>query len=171
MGAAVYFSIGNWPAATPSSVESDSGLIPGPIGEQAPGFSLKTLDGGRMSLADFKGQPVLINFWASWCVPCRLETPELIRAYRAHQSEGLVILGVNLTSEDAMPDITSFVAEFGVPYPVLLDETGEVSQTYRMRGLPTSVFVDPEGVITEVYIGGMTHETIEQLLESILSES
>jgi len=149
---------------------SGEGLIGGGpiIGQQAADFTLKTLDGGQVSLSDFKSQPVLVNFWASWCVPCRLETPELVKAYQAHQSERLVILGLNLTSQDSMSDIKAFVAEFKMPYPVLLDETGEVSDLYRIRGLPTSVFVNRNGVITQVHLGGMTREMIEQYLEEIL---
>jgi peroxiredoxin len=149
---------------------SGEGLIGGGpiIGQQAPDFTLKTLDGGQVTLSSFRGQPVLINFWASWCLPCRLETPELVRAYQTHQAEGLVILGVNQTVADSMPDIKAFVAEFKMPYPVLLDEAGTVTDLYRLRGLPTSVFINRKGVITQVHLGGMTHEMIEQYLGEIL---
>ena len=128
-------------------------------GAPAPDFTLNTLDGSELSLAQFRGQPVLINFWASWCPPCRLEMPELVRAYEAHQSKGFIILAIDLTFQDSIPDAQAFVDEFNMTFPVLLDETGEVTmELYRLRGLPTSVFVGRDGRIKRVNIGAMTAE-------------
>jgi len=117
----------------------------------------------------FRGQPVLINFWASWCPPCRLEMPDLVRVYEAHKAEGFVILGINLTFQDALPDIQAFVQEFGMTFPVLLDEKGEVTQRlYRLQGLPLSVFVNRDGDIARIQIGAMTGAQIDEFVREIL---
>lgn len=139
------------------------------VGSPAPDFTLPTLDGGTASLAQFHGQPVLINFWASWCPPCRLEMPDLVRVYETHQSEGFVLLGVNLTYQDSLPAVQAFVEEFNMAFPVLLDQSGEVTDNlYQLIGLPMSVFVNREGLITRQHIGAMTSEQIEQFVAEIL---
>jgi len=112
---------------------------------------------------------VLINFWASWCPPCRLEMPDLVRAYEAHKAEGFVVLGVNLTFQDSLPDVQAFVDEFQMTFPVLLDEQGDVTENlYRLRGLPLSVFVNPDGIIARVQIGAMTRTQIDEFVGEIL---
>lgn len=142
---------------------------PAPVaGAPAPDFTLKALDGGEVTLSKFRGRPVLINFWASWCVPCRVETPELERAYEAHKAMGFVVLGVNLTSRDSLPEVEAFVKEFKMTYPVLLDETGRVAEDlYRLRGLPLSVFVNRDGVITRLQLGAMSSAQIDEFVGEI----
>jgi peroxiredoxin len=144
---------------------------PAPVaGAPAPDFTLKTLGGDKVTLSHYRGQPVLINFWASWCVPCRVETPELVRAYEAHQAHGLVILGVNLTSQDSLSAVKAFVQEFKMTYPVPLDETGDVSDgLYRLRGIPLSVFVNRAGLITRLNLGAMTRTQIDEFVGEILN--
>jgi peroxiredoxin len=138
-------------------------------GKLAPDFTLRNLAGEPMKLSDLRGQPVLINFWASWCGPCRLEMPNLVQTYAAHQAEGFVILAVNPTIEDTRPDVKAFVEEFNIPFPVLLDETGEVTnQLYRLRGLPTSVFVNRAGQITHIHLGAMTNQQMTEFVGEIL---
>jgi len=149
-------------AADPVSV----GLV---VGQLAPDFTLNTLDDGQVTLSDFAGQPVLINFWASWCIPCREEMPELIRSYETHKSEGFMILGINITPIDSLPDVQEFVNEFDVTFPVLLDKDGVVAwKLYRIPGIPTSVFVNRDGTIARVQIGKMTGEQINQNVLEIL---
>ena len=139
--------------AAPAHVSS----APAPVaGAPAPDFSLKSLDGQTITLSQLKGHPVLINFWASWCPPCRLEMPDLVRAYEAHRAEGFVLLGINVTSQDSLPDVKAFVKEFSMTFPVLLDEDATVETLYRLRGLPLSVFVDRQGVISRLNIGAMS---------------
>lgn len=139
------------------------------VGDPAPNFTLKTLDGREVALADFKGQPVLINFWASWCPPCRAEMPDLVRAYESNKTQDFTILGIDLTFQDSLPDVQAFVKEFNMTFPVLLDETGDVAQNrYGIRGIPYSVFVDRNGRISAVRIGAMSPATINRFVADIV---
>ena len=137
-------------------------------GQLAADFTLKTLDGGEITLSDLRGQPVLINFWASWCGPCRREMPELVRVYANHKDKGFIVLALNLTHQDALPAVAAFVEEFRIPFPVLLDEAGEVTKLYQLRGIPVSVFVDRTGVVRRVYTGAMTGDQLDQFVAEIL---
>ena len=139
------------------------------VGRPAPDFTLPTLEGDAVSLSDYRGRPVLMNFWATWCAPCRLEMPELVRAYNTHQAEGFVVLAVDLTDQDSIDDVRAFVEEFDMTFPVLLDETGAVyNELYRLLGLPMSVFVDREGRIERIYIGLMTADQIDTFVSEFL---
>ena len=139
------------------------------VGQPAPDFTLRTLTGDEVSLSDFRGQPVLINFWTTWCGPCRIEMPELVRIYNAHRDESLVILAVDLTHQDSIEDVEAFVEEFEMNFPVLLDETGTVSdELYHLLGLPMSVFVNREGIITRTHIGIMVAEQVDEFVNEIM---
>jgi len=138
-------------------------------GKPAPDFTLPTLDGKEVSLSQFRGQPVLINFWASWCKPCREEMPELIRSYEAHKAEGLMVLGLNLTYSDTMPDAQAFVKELNITFPVLLDQDGTVAERlYQILGVPMSVFINRDGNIERIQVGKMTGQQIDQYVGEIL---
>lgn len=151
----------------PSAAAADP---PAPIvGRLAPDFTLKTLDGQTVTLSELRGRPVLINFWASWCGPCRLEMPHLVATYEKHKDQGFVILGIDMTFSDSVSDVEAFVKKFGVAFPILLDETGEVTnELYKVQGTPTSYFINREGVITYRHVGAMTDEFIAKRLEDIL---
>lgn len=139
------------------------------MGALAPDFTLTTLDGAStLTLAQFKGQPVLINFWASWCLPCRTETPALERAYQKYQSQGLVVLGVVSAELDDKQAAQAFATEFKVSYPLLWDETSATVQAYRVLGLPTSLFVNRDGRLQRIKIGGMSDEEIEDFVGEII---
>jgi len=122
----------------------------------APDFTLPNIDGGQVTLGDLRGKIVLVNFWATWCPPCRAELPAIQEAYQ--NSDNLVVLGLNF--QESPQDVKSLVAFEGLTFPVLLDEGGSVALKYRARGLPTSFFVDPQGIITAVHIGPMTKDQI-----------
>ena len=135
----------------------------------APDFTLKTLDGSTVTLSKLQGQPVLINFWASWCTPCRTEMPEIVRAYEAHKANGLIVLVINLTFQDSLPEAQAFAKEFHMPFPVLLDDTGAVARdAYHVPVLPMSFFIDRKGIIAYRQIGAMSGKQIDTFVGKIL---
>jgi len=143
-------------------------LLAQTLGSPAPPFTLKALTGGTASLSDYTGHPVFLNFWASWCKPCRGEMSDIIAAYDAHKDEHLQVLAINLTDQERMTDARKFVDELHMPFPVLLDEKGKVRKSYSLRGVPTSVFIDAQGIVRLVNPGPITSETIERGLAEIL---
>lgn len=142
---------------------------PNDAGRLAPDFMLPALDGTEVSLSQLSGQPVLINFWASWCIPCRDEMPELVRVYESHKAEGLMILGVNLTYSDSVHSVQAFANEFNITFPVLLDEEASVAgKIYQIPGLPTSVFVTQDGTIERIQVGVMSGRQVDEYVAEIL---
>ena len=125
------------------------------VGQAAPDFTLKTLDGSTIALHDLRGKAVLLNFWTSWCVACRDESPLLESFYQAHRVDGLVILGVNITSEDTLDAARTYVKEMQLSFPIPLDEGGSVSKQYQVPGLPVSFFIDTQGIIRNIVVGQM----------------
>jgi peroxiredoxin len=139
------------------------------VGDPAPDFSLKTIDGDEVKLSDFNGKTVLLNLWASWCSPCRYEMPGIQAAYEKYKDRGLVVLGIDYTFQDNLLDAKAFVEEFKLAFPILIDETGEVSTgLYGMRGLPTSYFIDTEGILQRIQVGAMLPDKLEEYLTEIL---
>ena len=139
-------------------------------GKSAPAFALKTLDGGVDSLSHYAGRPLLINFWASWCKPCRTEMPFIIAAYQAHQRERLAVLAIDLKDQErSTKDVGKFVTEFRMPFPVLLDEKGKVRRLYALRGVPTSIFVGRDGLVRSVNQGPISEPVLRQRLADIFA--
>ncbi|WP_322797415.1 TlpA disulfide reductase family protein, partial [Tepidiforma sp.] len=132
-----------------------------------PNFRLQSLDGRPRTLDEFRGRYVLLNFWASWCGPCRGETPDLQDFYSRNLDRGITVIGVNQQEDEATA--RKFTAEFGVSYPILLDASGAVSQAYAtgVGGLPTTFLIDPDGVIRRVFIGRVTFEQLRDLEASL----
>jgi thiol-disulfide isomerase/thioredoxin len=140
-------------------------------GKPAPQFTLKTLDGNPDSLSHYAGHPVLINFWASWCKPCRSEMPLIIAAYQAHQGEKLSVLAIDLTDQEgSTKDVRKFATEFQMPFPVLMDQKGKARRIYALRGLPTSVFVGRDGVVRAVNQGPISGPALQKHLSEILPD-
>lgn len=136
-------------------------------GFRAPDFALPSLEEKEISLSDFHGQLVVLNFWATWCDPCREELPVFQQAFQS--SEDLVVLGVNL--QEGLTEVRSFVEAEGLTFPVLLDREGRVAQTlYRVRGLPTSFLLNAEGIIAAVHIGPMTADQLEDYMAQARGE-
>jgi peroxiredoxin len=135
----------------------------------APDFTLETYDGETVRLAQLRGQVVLINFWATWCPPCREEMPAIQEAYDEHRERGLVVLAANLMENDAQ--VGDFMAEMELTFPILMDRRGTVSERYRVQSLPTTYFVDRSGVIQDIVIGGpMPRSLIEGKVTDLLGQ-
>lgn len=133
------------------------------INNQAPSFKLDNLEGQAISLTSYRGKPVFINFWASWCPPCQAETPDLIDLYKKyHEKVGFV--GINVTTQDRIEDVRAFVDDFHVNFPILLDMSGEISKTYRVTAMPTSFILNGDGVIIYKKIGPMTALEFERII-------
>jgi len=138
-------------------------------GNPAPGIELKTPSGETVKLSDYRGQAVLVNLWATWCPPCRAEMPTIEAIYNEYKDQGFVVLAVDMTYQDDADRVPPFVAEQGLTYPILLDETGDVAADYQMLSLPTSFFIDREGIIQDVVIGGpMEESSLRTRVEAIL---
>jgi peroxiredoxin len=144
-----------------------TGRPPAPqIGHPAPEFTLTTPEGDTVSLSDFRGQAVLLNFWATWCGPCRVEMPDIESVYNQYSDEGFVVLAVN----DGEPPglVSAFVNELGLSFPILMDPSWEVQQTYQVRAFPTTYYIDREGIIQEAIFGSMTRPVIEDRVKQIM---
>jgi len=129
------------------------------------------LGGGQITLSELRGQPVVLNLWATWCGPCREEMPTIEKVYRDYKDLGLVVIGLNLTSQDSEQAVAAFVQELGLTFPIALDRDGSVSNRYQLLGLPTTFFIDREGVIRSVVVGGpMSEALIQSRVENLLSE-
>lgn len=130
-------------------------------GESAIDFDLPALDGTPTRLSSYKGRPIILNFWASWCEPCENEMPELDNFYKKY-SEDVVVMGVNITSQEmSEQSVRDFVDELDVSFPVLLDTEG-IFRNYRVMNLPTTYFIDSNGKILDSYSGELTFEMLEQ---------
>lgn len=149
---------------------STAGEIPAPReGFLAPNFSLATTDGETVTLSQLKGQAVLVNLWATWCPPCRAEMPAMQKLYDEYKDQGFVVLAVNMTYQDDPSAVLPFLQENNLTFPVLLDQTGAVAKSYELRSLPSSYFINREGTIHEVVIGGpMSEALLRTRIESIL---
>lgn len=133
----------------------------------APDFSLSNLEDETIQLSSLKGNIVMVNVWASWCKPCQYEMPAMQTIYDKYSESGLVILAVNNTYQDNYSDVVNFVADNNLTFPVLLDRTGEVSKLYQVQALPSTYFIDQNGIINDIIIGGPMSEA---LIESKILE-
>ena len=149
-------------ATTRGVNNAQRGLEPGQL---APDFTLQFADGSKTQLSDWQGQPVVLNFWATWCAPCREEMPEFVAAYDRYRDDGLVIVGVN--AQESASQAAEFMGNFGMTFPVALDTRGDVQQLYNVRGLPTTVFIDREGRVVERWAGLLRASALEELLAEI----
>lgn len=148
------------------SLDMESGLE---INNEAPDFELTTLAGETVKLSDYRGKTVMLNFWASWCPPCRVEMPHMETYYQAYKEEANVeILAVNMTtlergSQDKVPE---FVEKHNLTFPILMDENGDVMDLYKVMVYPTTYIINPEGVITDKVMIPLDVEVIKWLIEN-----
>ncbi len=131
------------------------------VGGPAPDFELDQLNGPSARMSDYRGKVVLLNFWATWCTPCKKEMPEIQAAYESLKDQGFVVLALNFgeTTEKA----EKLVKKMGLTFPILLDREVEVAERHRVVSLPVTFFIDPSGVIKEqVFGGGLTLDQITE---------
>ncbi len=129
---------------------------------------LLDLDGRPVRLADLRGRPVWLNFFATWCPPCQYETPVLQQVYEAHAAEGLALVGVSV-QETVPEDVAAYAFTYGLTYTIGFDATSAIFRTYKAYGLPTHYFIDREGVIRAVWRGPLTVERAEAFLAPLLA--
>lgn len=145
----------------------DPGLVSSPlIGRPAPAFSLTTLSGQTFDLGSLRGRPVVLNFWASWCLPCRDEAPLLTAAAADHQAEGLQVLGV--VYEDSAENARAFMARYGQTYPGLLDPDGRTALDYGVFGIPETFFIGRGGLIVSKQTGPLDAASLGLQVEAIV---
>jgi cytochrome c biogenesis protein CcmG/thiol:disulfide interchange protein DsbE len=148
----------------------DPNLPVGPqVGLRAPDFSLQTLDGKPFRLSEMVGRPVLINYWATWCIPCKVELPILEKLHQEYQQKGLFIVSVNAIDQDSVDKVQGIVDQFSMTFPVLLDQGGQFAGLYKTMFFPTTVLVDASGVIREINLGDSTEDELRLSLDKILA--
>ncbi len=136
------------------------------VGGPAPQFELETLDGDTVKLSDFKGKFVVLNFWATWCVPCIKEMPEFQKIHQSSDNGNIKIIAVNLS--ESKDRVGKFTQDYQLTFPVLLDGFGNTFERYRVRNLPVTYFISPDGIIREeIQGGGLTQEIIETKINQI----
>ncbi|WP_019241385.1 MULTISPECIES: TlpA disulfide reductase family protein [Bacillus] len=128
--------------------------------QKAPDFTLENLQGEQVSLSDYKGKKVILNFWATWCGPCREEMPDMEKYYQ-EAGDSIEILAVNMDTDN---DVKGFVENYHLTFPILLDIKDEMSRPYDIISFPTTYFIDEQGIIKEKHIGQMSYETIVEIM-------
>ncbi len=134
--------------------------------KQVPNVTLQGLDGKQYKLSDFRGKPVMLNFWASWCGPCRAEMPLLNKQYEAAKAKGLVVLGINLSEN--VQTVKGFVKEYKLTFPILLDNDSTAADRFGIDPIPTTFFVDKEGIVQDLHIGELDKETLDEYIKQIM---
>ena len=161
---------GSEPAPTLASIPTPT---PRPVpagpprsGQAAPDWTLPDLDGAQVSLSDYRGQAVMMTFWATWCGYCRMGIPHMVDLYAERAEEGFVILALDMRED--RQTVRAYADVMDMRFPILLDAHGEVAGRYYVRGIPTSVFVDREGIVQWVHIGVLSEEQLREYAAGLL---
>ncbi len=162
-----------WLLSTPvffPGVQADSQAAAAHEGFLAPDFTLETPEGELISLSDYRGQPVLVFLWASWCTVCKATMPGLEPVYEAYAPQGFELLAVNMTTQDTLATAINYFTTQNYSFPMLIDQDGTVARDYQMHALPTSVLVGPDGIVLDVVIGsGMNAGYLQAQLDALLA--
>lgn len=148
----------------PAGNTSSSRRLPPTVGSPVKDFTLQSLDGQNVRLADLQGKPVVMNFWATWCAPCEEEMP-LLNQYAEKYADRMVVLGVNYAETEQQ--INEFLVETPVSFPILLDATSTVTDDYYVRSFPMTFFVDAEGVLRAQHLGMLSENLLARYLKTI----
>jgi peroxiredoxin len=146
-----------------TSYTSDSSPIK--IGEAAPNFTLVNLEGDTVELNDYRGKGVFINFWATWCEPCKIEMPHMDKQYQLMKDQGIEILAINIQQSEL--EVSTFTKRLGLTFPILLDLDKSVTNRYGVGQLPSSFFIDKNGIVLSKVAGPMNERRIHQQLQLI----
>ena len=135
------------------------------IGDTAPDFTLETIDGRQISLSDYRGKNVILNFWASWCGPCRFETSTVEAIHEAWSDKGVVVLGVNV--QDGFDNARSYAKAYNLKFTIPVDVPGDAVRLYGIHGIPTTFFINREGIITAIKVGPfISTDEVEEMMAS-----
>ena len=135
------------------------------VGQEALPFELRTLQGKEISLADFSGKPVVLNFFATWCYPCQEEMPVIVEMEKRLRDKGAIFLAINLTSqEQSKKEIKAFLDHFGAYFDPMLDEEGQLLKNYQIIGIPTTIVIDEQGMIVQRINGQLSFSMMEDLI-------
>lgn len=163
----VWISLTAWLAPMPSQASLP---VPHP-GFAAPGFSLQNASNETTSLSDLHGKVVVVNFWASWCTPCQAEMPALQYAHQHFSPDKVAILAVNSTAQDNFQAAVNFIDSLGLSLPILFDREGTITTLYQVKGFPTTLFIDKNGIIRDLIIGGpLSQPLLISKIEALLGE-
>ena len=139
------------------------------VGKPAPSFSMPLLGGGQFSSEDHRGSPMIINFWASWCPPCRQESPGFERVWRKYQDQGIQLVGVDI--QDTEEEALAYVREFGLTFPNGRDTDGKITIEYGVIGLPVTFFISADGVVEGRWVGALPEDRLESWTQALISGS
>ncbi|MDX8411140.1 MAG: TlpA disulfide reductase family protein [Mariprofundaceae bacterium] len=137
-----------------------------PEKKPAPKFTLELLDGGEFQMSSHKGKPVMLNFFASWCHPCRVESPELVSVRGEYEAKGVSFLAIAI--DDTEEDVKKFIEKLGFSFPIGIDKTGEIKDAFGVYGLPTTYFIGKKGLINYTHSGSATKELLRHELDKLL---
>ena len=136
------------------------------VGKKAPSFVAPKVGGQLVSLENYKNKPLVLNFWASWCPPCRDETPRMERIWRKYEDQGVVILGINV--QDGEKEAERYISEFGVTFSNALDLDGSITVDYGVTGLPVTFFIDNDSVVTGRWVGSISEDRLDNWVSNLI---
>ncbi|MFD2171664.1 TlpA family protein disulfide reductase [Tumebacillus lipolyticus] len=140
------------------------------VGYRAPNFSLETFEGKTVELSELQGKPVVLNFWASWCGPCRQEMPDLEAVHKQY-GDRVQVYGVNLTSQDDLDKAKKFMQEMGVTFPSLIDEKEKAGKAYRIFSVPMTYAIDQNGIISEIHKGQISKVVMDGMMQRLVANA